>query len=325
MRIRENISKEDGFAFTAICFAISIIMGLFIAYFSNSISHTSLRTGNKYSNMQANWSAVAGIETAISYMVLGDVTFPGTYNYANGSFTLDTLTTDVVNNIFTVTSTGRYDNSIKVLEVSFQYSAGGSYYSEDFSDPDDEDYEYEPEGAGPGHGRFWGLSCGNAWVAHGITPHWILQGSDGCYFYGSKIKNNSELEFEEIEVDEAGEYILKFSLASGKDVSNFWKQRKMQNGDYVELIVNDVLIERWQGTSSTGESLVPTIGNTTQVVNQNFEEFSFNLTSILGTFDEVEIEFEAKTNNKRKYVGIDGLDLMGAGGYSILPGTYKTI
>jgi len=322
-----NIKKEDGFAFSAICFVIAIIMGLFIVYFSNSASLGSINTSNKYANAQADWSAVAGIECAISNMLNGESDFPGTYVFGNGTFTIDTLTTDPVNEIIKITSTGRYGSSIKMLEISFQNSASGSFFTEGFDDEEDEDYEFNPDEAGPGSGRFWGLSCGNAWVATGITPHWILQGSDGCFFYGAKIQNNSSLEFEEIEVDEGGDYILTFSLAAGFDIANTSNQYIMQNGDYIEVIINGVSIERWQGTSSTSESMVPIIGNTTQVINPNFEEFSFNLSSIseLGTFDEVEIEFQAKTNNNRKFVGIDGLDLLGAGGYSTIPGSYKRI
>ena len=71
--------------------------------------------------------------------------------------------------------------------------------------------------------------------------------------------------------------------------------------------------------------MVPMLGNTTQVIMPNFEKFSFNITNILGSIDEIEIEFQAKTNDNRKMIGIDGLDLMGAGGYSILPGSYKAI
>ncbi len=318
MKIRKN---EDGFVVSVTALIVAVILGLFFTYFSNSLSLGVASSANDYTNSQAHWAATTGIECAISNMINGQDTFAGTYSFSNGTITLDTMTIDLIDNIFKVTSTGRYGNSIRILEITFAPLASESLLSEGFDDEDS--LNYSPSGAGPGNGRYWGMTCGDP-DAPGFYPQYVLTGAEGCYFFGSKIQANSSLEINEIPVDTDGNYIISVFLAAGKDVVDPIAQSQFQTGDYFELLVNDELIERWEGTSGGGgHPMTPRTGNTNQNLTPNFEEFSFNLTSILGVVNDIQIEFQASTNDPDKYIGIEGLSLYGSGGFSVVMGSYK--
>ncbi len=318
MKIRKN---EDGFVVSVTALIVAVILGLFFTYFSNSLSLGVAGSANDYTNSQAHWAATTGIECAISNMINGQDTFAGTYSFSNGTITLDTMTIDPIDNLFMVTSTGRYGNSIRILEITFAPLASDTLLSENFDDGDS--LEYSPSGAGPGTGRFWGMTCGDP-DAPGFFPEYVLTGADGCYFFGSKIQANSSLEINEISVDDDGNYLITVSLAAGVDVSNPSDQSLFQTGDYFELIVNDILIERWEGTSGGGgQPMTPRLGRTNQNLTPNFEDFTFNLTNIIGAISDIEVEFQASTNTSIKFIGIEGLSLYGSGGYSVVIGSYK--
>lgn len=318
MKIRKN---DDGFIVSVTALVVAVILVLFITYFSNSISLGVTSSANDYTNSQANWSAASGIEFAIINMTNGQNNFAGTYSFFDGTITLDTMTIDPVTNLFQVTSTGTYGNSIRIFEITFQPIPSDTLLSEGFDD--DEDFDYYPSGAGPGNGRFWGMTCGDP-NAPGFFPQYVLTGADGCYFFGSKIQADSYLELEEMSTDIDGNYIITVSFAAGVDVSDPLSQSLFQTGDYLELIINDILIERWEGTSAgIGQPMTPRMGNTSQILTPNFEDFSFNLTSIIGAVSDIEIEFQANTNTANKYIGIEGLSLYGSGGYAAITGSHR--
>lgn len=318
MKIRKN---DDGFIVSVTALVVAVILGLFITYFSNSISFGITSSANDYTNSQANWSAVSGIEYAIINMTNGQNNFAGTYSFFGGTITLDTMTIDPVTNLFQVTSTGTYGNSIRIFEITFQPIPSDTLLSEGFDD--DEDFDYYPSGAGPGNGRFWGMTCGDP-NAPGFFPQYVLTGADGCYFFGSKIQADSYLELEEMSTDIDGNYIITVSFAAGVDVSDPLSQSLFQTGDYLELIINDILIERWEGTSAgIGQPMTARMGNTSQMLTPNFEDFTFNLTSIIGAVTDIEIEFQANTNTANKYIGIEGLSLYGSGGYAAITGSHR--
>lgn len=321
MKIGIFIKEEDGFAFSATSFLIAIILGLFIVYFSNTTSLGTVKTGNKFANSQANWSAVAGIETAIAFMTSGLTNFAGTYNLGNSTITLDTLTIDPVNKIMRITSTGTYMNSIKILEINFEIAGGDTFMTEGFDS--DDSFEYDPPGGGPGSGRYWGMTCGDD-AESDFLPLYVLTGAEGCYFFGTKIQANSELEIDEVEVDESGNYILTLSLAAGVDVPDPWAQSEFQTGDYLEVYANGTIVERWEGNSAGGgQPMVPLLGAASMELTPVFTEYSLDITSAIGETDEIEISFEAKTNTNIKYIGIDGLTLYATAGYSTVHGSYK--
>jgi hypothetical protein len=167
------------------------------------------------------------------------------------------------------------------------------------------------------------MTCGDP-DAPGFFPEYVLTGADGCYFFGSKIQANSSLDIDEIPTDVDGNYIITVSLAAGQDVSDVTAQSQFQTGDYFELIVNNVIIERWEGTSGGGGNpMTPRLGNTTQNLTPAFDDFSFNLTEIIGAVTDIEIEFQASTNTANKYIGIEGLSLYGSGGFAVVGGSHK--
>lgn len=317
-----NIKKNnDGFIVSVTALVVAIILGLFITYFTNTLTLGTTTSANDYTNSQANWSAAAGIEYAIINMTNGQNNFAGTYSFSNGAIALDTMTIDPINDLFQVTSTGTYGNSIRIFEITFEPVPSDTLLSESFDN--DDGFDYSPSGAGPGNGRFWGMTCGDP-DAPGFYPFYVLTGADGCYFFGSKIQANSSLELDEIATDINGNYIITVSFAAGKDVVDPIAQSQFQTGDYLELIVNDIIIERWEGTSAGGgQPMTPRMGNTSQSLTPNFEDFSFNLTSIIGAISAIEIEFQANTNTSDKYIGIEGLSLYGSGGYAAVVGSQR--
>lgn len=315
------IKNNDGFIVSVTALVVAIILGLFITYFSNTLTLGSTTSANDYTNSQANWSAATGIEYAIINMINGQENFVGTYSFFNGTITLDTTTIDPINKLLKVTSTGTYGNSIRIFEITFQPIPSDTLLSEGFDD--DDDFDYYPSGAGPGNGRFWGMTCGDP-NAPGFFPQYVLTGADGCYFFGSKIQADSYLELEEMSTDIDGNYIITVSFAAGVDVSDPLSQSLFQTGDYLELIINDILIERWEGTSAgIGQPMTPRMGNASQMLTPNFEDFTFNLTSIIGAVTDIEIEFQANTNTANKYIGIEGLSLYGSGGYAAITGSHR--
>ncbi len=318
MNIRKN---NDGFIVSATALIVAIILGLFITYFSNTLTLGTTTSANDYTNSQANWSAASGIEYAIINMTNGQNNFAGTYPFSNGTIALDTMTIGPVNNLVQVTSTGTYGNSIRIFEITFLPLPSDTLLSEGFDN--DDDFDYSPSGAGPGNGRFWGMTCGDP-DAPGFYPQYVLTGADSCYFFGSKIEANSYVELDEIPTDLNGNYIITISFAAGVDVANPLVQSEFQTGDYLELIINDIIIERWEGTSAgVGQPMTPRMGNTSQILTPNFEDFSFNLTSIIGAVTDIEVEFQAKTNTSNKYIGIEGLSLYGSGGYAAVVGSQR--
>ncbi|MEE8340504.1 MAG: hypothetical protein V3R52_00225 [Candidatus Neomarinimicrobiota bacterium] len=318
MKIRTN---EDGFIVSVTSLIVAVILGLFIIYFSNSISLGSRTSSNDYTNSQANWAAISGIEYAMLKMTNSQNNFADTYSFSDGTITIDTTTIDPVAGLFQVTSTGTYGNSIRIYEINFLQLPSDTLLSEGFDD--DEGFEYEPSGAGPGNGRFWGMTCGDP-DAPGFFPEYVLTGADSCYFFGGKIQANSDLEMNEIPTDIDGNYILTVSLSAGVDVFDPASQSLFQTGDYFELYVNDSLIERWEGISGGGGNpMIPLMGNSIQNLTPAFEDFTFNVTSIIGAIAEMEIGFQASTNTADKYIGIEGLSLYGSGGFAAVPGSHK--
>jgi hypothetical protein len=318
MKTKKN---EQGFIVSVTAIIIAVILGLLVLYFSNSISLNVTSTANTYSSSQARWSAISGVEDIIMKLnATGLADIAGTYPFYNGDIIIDTTTIDVVNQVMQITSRGEHFSSNRIFSLTIQPAPGDTAIDEGFDDGDD--IEYEPEGVGPGGGRFWGLSCDGD-TPYGMIPHFVLTGADSCFFFGSKIQNNSFLEFEEIETEDDQDYYLTLSLAAGKDMANVSQQDDFTVGDHLEFFINDILIERWEGI--TNGPLAPTVGNSTQIITPHFEDFTFNITQIIGSVDEIELRIEAKTNMSVKYIGIEGISLFGAGGFDVLAGGYTEI
>jgi len=316
------IKNEQGFIVSVTAIIIAVILGLLVMYFSNSILLNVTSTTNDYSSSQARWTAISGIEDIIIKLkTTGIYNVAGTYPFYNGNIIIDTTTIDVVIPVMQITSRGTHSSSNRIFSLNIKPSENDTIIGETFDD--DDSLSYGPSGPGPGP-RYWGLSCDGA--APPFLPNYVLTGADSCYFFGSKIQNNSFLMPGIAGTDQEPEYILFLSLAAGVDVANVNNQSKFQTGDFLEFYVNDILIERWEGTSAGGgQPLTPRVGNSTDNLTPNFEDYEFNITQIIGIVPTMQIRFEGNTNADAKYLGIENLSLYGSGGWDLLDGGYVEI
>jgi len=334
------IKNEQGFIVSVTAVIIAVILGLLVLYFSNSVSLNVTSSANNYSSSQARWSAISGIEDIINKLKSTGLTdIAGTYPFYNGGIIIDTATIDPVNQVMQITSKGTHAGSNRIFSLIVQASTGDTITYEDFDNDDDFDYGTTGKGKS-GKGTFWGLSCddggGKAGKGgkgkgsdEGELPIYVLTGAEDCFFYGTKVQNNSFLEIDGLETEEDGDYILTLSLAVGVDVANVSERDDFQTGDYLEFFINDILIERWEGSGGGkgggGNPMTPQVGNAINNLTTNFEDYSFNLTQIIGPVDEMELRIEAKTNESNKYIGIEGISLFETGGWDIITSGYKEI
>ena len=316
------IRNEQGFVVSVTAIIIAVILGLLVLYFSNSISLNVTSSANNYSSSQAQWSAVSGIEYTIMLLADGLDDIAGTYPFYNSTIVIDTATIDIPTQTMLITSKGTHSSSNRILALQIQPSPADTLLDEGFED--DDGFDYSPGGTGPGP-RYWGFTCDGE-VPNGIIPVYVLTGADSCYFFGTKIQNNSNLVFAPMVAEPGQDFYLTLSLAAGADVEDESQQQKFNTGDFIEFYINGILIERWEGLSAGGGNpLCPTVGNTADCLTTNFEDYDFNLTNILGAVDTMQLTFEAKTNSSIKYIGIEGVSLVGLGGFLVMTGGYTEI
>jgi len=317
------VKNEQGFVVSVTAIIIAVIIGLMVLYFSNSISLNVTSSSNNYSGSQAQWAAVSGAEYAIMKLFSGLDDIAGTYPFYNGNIIIDTLTTDPSNGTMQITSRGTHSSSNRIISITVRPTPADTLIDEGFEN--DDGFDYSPTGPGPGSGRYWGFTCDGE-VPFGIIPHFVLTGADSCFFFGSKIQAGSDLTFTPMVATAGQDYMMTLSLAAGVDIGNVSKQSQFQTGDYLDIFINGTLLERWEGTSAGGgQPMTPRVGNAINALTTNFEDFTFNLTSIIGAVDTFRLSFEAKTNMSTKYIGIEGISLVGSGGYSVLTGGYTEI
>ncbi len=315
------IKNEKGFVVSVTAIVIAVILGLAILYISNSIAVNVTSSSNVYSSSQAKWAAVSGIEHAILRLNTGTLDFiTGTYPFHNGNIIIDTTMLDPVNQVMQITSRGMHSNSTRILAIRIEPVESDTAISEGFED--DEGFDYE-DGPGEAHPHVWGFTCSGQ-IPNGDHPTYVLQGADSCFFFGTKIKNHSSLSFAPVSTDDNLNWMFTLSLAAGIDVPQVWKQQQFLPADFLSIKANGVTIEYWNGDPGKSE-MKPRIGNTTMALPTNFEDFSFNLTDILGDVDSVYFVIEAMTNQWNKYIGIEGISLIGLGGWSVLDGAYSEI
>lgn len=315
MKERKN---NEGYVISAIAIIIAVMLGLFVLYFSNSIKLSVTNASNNHSGSQAFWTALAGMEFSIIKMYKELDQIEGSYTFYNGNIVIDSTLIDPVNGTIQVTSTGNHSSSIRILSIFAEPVPGETVIDENFNN--DSTFTFTPGGEGPSASRYWGGSCDS--VATAYLPVYVLTGADSCYFFGTKIQLGSTLDIDPLSVDPNEDYILTVSLAAGADVADPLQQSKFQTGDYLEVIVNGIIIERWQGNSTAGGNpMSPTLGSATANLTPNFEEFSINVTNIIGSTSTFLIDFEGNTNAEDKYIGIEGLNLIGTGGYGVIDGS----
>ena len=326
----KTLKNDKGFVVSVTAIIVAVILGIMVLYFSNSIAPNVTSSVNSYSSSQARWAAISGMEHAFHKLIFGLDDIAGVYPFYNGNIDIDTMTVNPSTGLLQVTSTGTHGNSTRIFSLEVLHIEPDSTVVMGFDDSSA--YFYDPYGDGPGP-RYWGMNCGGVLPDGILLPTYVLTGADSCYFFGTKVQNNSNLSFDQVGTNE-GDYDLVLSLAVGKDVADVTDQIDFQIGDFLEFLVNGVLIERWQGSKSTagGGSMYPTVGVGTDSLGNSagdlmpgFQDFHFNLTEILGVLDTMQLSIEGKTNSLTKYIGIEGISLFGLGGMSIETGSYTEI
>lgn len=313
--------NDEGYIISVIAIIIVVILGLFVLYFSNSTKFSVTNAATNHSGSQAYWTALAGVEFSIIKMYDELDQLEGSYPFYNGNFVIDSTLIDPVNGIIQVTTTGNHSSSIRILSIFAEPVPGETIIDENFNG--DDNFNFSPEGESGGH-RYWGGSCDSTATAY--LPVYVLSGADSCFFFGSKAQLGSTIDFDLLTVDPDKDYILTVSLAAGVDVVDPLLQSKFHTGDYLEIIVNGITIERWEGISAGGSNpMTPLVGNAITDLTPSFEDYSFSLTDIIGSSGTFFIQFEAKTNTEDKYVGIEGLNLIGTGGYGVVDGSFIEI
>ena len=329
MKILKN---EKGFIVSVTAIIVSIILGIVVLYFSNSITTNVTSSANNYSSSQARWAAIAGMEHTLLRLHVGLEDIAGVYPFYNSNIVVDTMTINpAVDSTMRIISRGTHSSSTRIFAITISPLPTDILIDEGFED--DDGFDYDPGGVGPGP-RYWGLTCGGEIPNLDILPTWVLTGleDDDCFFFGTKVQNNSNLVFEPIETS-GGNYELKLTLAVGVDKQNPDLQSDFQTGDFLEFTINDILIERWEGLSEGGgDPMYPTVGNATDsdgivtgVLTPDFRDYYFNLSEILGPLETIQLNIEGKTNRSNKYIGIAGISLIGLGGWAVDTGSYIEI
>ncbi len=333
MKINKN---EQGFIVSVTAIIIVLILGIFVLYFSSSISLNVTSATNTYSSSQARWSAYSGVEDILmklSSTGLNDLA--GTYPFYNGGIIIDTTTIDAVNQILQITSKGTHSNSNRIFSLEVQYTDGdGPFYYKETFDEGDSNFVYQPIANEDGDSTYWGFSCdGDA----GFEPTYIFLNGDGsCYFYGVPQVHPGEVLIDGIEIYEYGDLMVSVDLAAGVDVHpETGGQSIFHEGDSLQLLINDYTIEAWIGPSDPGGPLYPRVGNATRSLTPDYYEYTFNLTQIFGEIyenyeeDEFDFEIEATVGDLNKYIGFDNIRFWefegGGGSWEIVDGSYTEI
>ena len=306
------IKNDKGFIVSVTAIIVAVILGIMVLYFSNSIAPNVTSSANNYSSSQARWAAISGMEHAFHQLFFGLDDIAGVYPFYNGNIFVDTMTVNPVSGELQITSKGMHSSSTRIFSLAALPLPGDSTIIVGFQDGDG--FMWDPYGEGPGP-RYWGLSCEGYLPNDSLFyPQYVLNGADSCFFFGTKVQNNSNLVFNPIATNEGG-YELVLSIAAGVDKSNPDLQSGFQTGDFFEVMVNGVVIQRWEGLSPHGGNpMYPTIDNATDslgnlgsVLTPDFQDFFLNITDILGPLDTLQIDIEAKTNRSTNILALKEL------------------
>ena len=314
------IKSEQGFVVSVIAIVIAVVLGLIVLYFANSISLNVTSSANNYSSTQARWTAVSGVD--LTLMKLNDgLNIAGTFPFYNSDIEIDTTIIDPINHIWSITSTGVYaGGSYRILSMYLSPTSIDTAIQEDFSDEEGLVINGQPV---EGDVRYWGISCDTA--AAQYLPTYIFLNSGSCFFFGNKAQNKSSLSFDPINVSTMLSVGLELTLAAGVDVADTSEQNIFHSDqDYLEVTINDSLLEKWVGPQGFGP-MSPTLGNATEDLLPSFQQFDFNLTEIFGELDSLYIEIIGNQNTLDKYAGVSYLSLITIGYYAIMSENYKEI
>ena len=118
---------------------------------------------------------------------------------------------------------------------------------------------------------------------------------------------------------------LELTLAAGNDVADPSEQNKFQNQDYLEILINGELLERWEGPEGQQGPMSPTMGNATEDLTPMFQQFDFDLSQIYDEMDSLDIEIIGNLNEIDKYTGVSYLSLVVIGYYAVMSQNYIEI
>ncbi len=315
-----SIKNEQGFVVSVTAIVIAVVLGLIVMYFSNSISLNVTGAANNYASTQARWSAVSGVDLTLM-KINEDLDVLGTFPFYNSDIIIDTVLIDPINQIWSVTSTGTFaGGSYRILSMYMKPTSIDTSIQEDFGDEEGLNIIGQP---GEGDVRYWGISCDTS--ANEYLPEYIFLNGGDCFFFGNMAQNNSTLYFEPIDVTNMLSVGLELTLAAGNDVVDPSEQNLFQNQDYLEIVINGELLERWEGPSGAQGPMSPTMGNATEDLTPMFQQFDFDLSQIYDEMDSLDIEIIGNLNEIDKYTGVSYLSLVVIGYYAVMSQNYIEI
>ncbi|MEE9190213.1 MAG: hypothetical protein V3U16_05540 [Candidatus Neomarinimicrobiota bacterium] len=323
-----KFSRQDGFAFTALAVVIAVILGFVGLFLKNHASVNIGTSADLYSSSQSFWSSVSGVDFVLENLDFNAGNTNNTYTFYNSSVN---ITSDLINlptdSTYLVTSTGTHGGHIRRLKMVMQPPSPFDNTFFDIDSTGNWDYTTADEcsTAGLPGGRYWGSSCatcpgedyGFQQPVYGILDSTDLPLKDPddpslgyiCYWLGVKEQNPKWMYFKTIE-NLFGVTNIEISLWLGAGVDDadpaIWSD--FQNGDNFEITANGITLELWDGPPGTGP-MSPTIDTSLGDLQPQFQEFTFNLSDILGTIDTLRLGFIGNTNTAVKYSGFSGVNL----------------
>jgi hypothetical protein len=327
--VKRLARNNSGFAFTVTAIVVALLIGTVTGLLRNYLSVNTATSSKNYSSAQAFWSAMSGID-----YLLESLAFDA--GNTSQSFTMHPSTIDIttelinlpIDSTYRVTSTGTHGGHTRRLRLLMKPPTPFDNSFFDIDSTGNWDYTHDSECETPGlpGGRYWGSSCmdcpgedeGFQLPIWGIldTLNLPLKYPDAdpydptriCYWLGRKEQNPKFMNFKTIESSGMKNIQLSFWLGAGIDVEEVADQDDFQIGDNFEVYANGVLIEHWSPLSNF-QAMSPQIDVTVGDIQTQFQEYTVNISSILGSVDTLSIGFIGNTNTDEKYTGFGGVTL----------------
>ena len=175
--------------------------------------------------------------------------------------------------------------------------------------------------------RYWGSSCIECIESETPfeTPEYILDTLDLplrypdadpydptriCYWVGRKEQNSGGMGFDTIP-DMTGKRNIELTLylGAGLDINGtVAEQSEFQTGDHFKIYANDMLIESWSPDSNPSP-LVAHENPSVATLLPQFQQYTFNISNVLGPIDYLFLLFDGNGNSDEKYTGFAGISI----------------
>jgi hypothetical protein len=322
-------NRQDGFAFTAMAVVVAVILGMTGLFLKNHVAINVVATADHYSSTQSFWGAVSGIDFVLENLSFNADSSDTDYTFYNSLVNIDVdFTVAAGDTTYQIETTGNHGGHVRKLSMVMEPPEP---FDNEWFNIDSTDYwgytsAYECSTAGLPGGRYWGSSCLDCpGEDSGFQqPDYILDTLDLplkypdevppnytriCYWLGRKEQNPKAMAFTTItNLSGVTGMELTLWLGAGVDVITPADQDRFQIGDNFEIYANDVLIESWSPEVNF-TPLIPNVDLTIDSLTTTFTEFTFNLSSVLGSIDTLSLSFIGNTNNDDKYTGFAGVEL----------------